>query len=449
MSSFNSSPNATKEFFDKLNTKAQEILKNESLIQWIGKVNKISGLMLEATIPNAHIGEICIIKTDSGEIRKAEIVGFKDDTSMLLVLGAGGGLHQGAKVYPTGKTLQIPCGWNMLGRIIDSMGNPLDGKELPVVDEWRDVDADPPEAFGRPRIETVFSTGVKAIDGLLTLGEGQRVGLFAGSGVGKSTLMGMIARYSDAEINVIGLVGERGREVQDFIEQSLGEEGLKKSVLIIATGDQPSMFRLKCVFTATTIAEYFRDQGKKVMLMVDSVTRTAMAGREIGLSIGEPPTMKGYTPSVFAMLPRLLERAGKSKDGSITAIYSTLVDGDDFNEPIADCVRGVLDGHILLSRAVAARNHFPAIDILGSVSRLFTEITSKEHQKAAGNMRNMMATYAKNEDLVTIGAYEGGNPELDHAIHSQSSINSFLKQGVYDSVDFDDSINELTQIGGE
>jgi flagellum-specific ATP synthase len=281
----------------------------------------------------------------------------------------------------------------------------------------------------------------------LTLGVGQRIGLFAGSGVGKSTLMGMIARYSDAEVNVIALVGERGREVQDFIEASLGEEGLKKSVVVIATSDQPAMFRLKCLFTATTMAEYFRDKNKKVMLMVDSVTRTAMAGREVGLSVGEPPTMKGYTPSVFAMLPRILERAGLSKAGSITAIYSTLVDGDDFNEPIADTVRGILDGHILLSRDIAAKNHFPAINILGSVSRLFTELADQDHQKAAGDIRNMMATYQKSEDLITIGAYtKGTDPRLDRAIMLQDPTNDFLKQATHAPTNFEETIRHLKEI---
>lgn len=429
---------------------AKDTLKEGKLKRWIGTVTKIVGLMIECRIPGAMIGELCEIVTENGDKRLAEVVGFKEDSSILLLLGAGGGLHQGSKVYPTGKTLQIPVGEAMLGRIVDSLGRPLDGKPLSGIKEWRGIDADPPEAYGRPRIDEVFSTGVRAIDALLTLGVGQRVGLFAGSGVGKSTLMGMIARYSDAEVNVIALVGERGREVQDFIEASLGEEGLKKSVVVIATSDQPAMFRLKCLFTATTMAEYFRDRGKKVMLMVDSVTRTAMAGREVGLSVGEPPTMKGYTPSVFAMLPRILERAGRSKEGSITAIYSTLVDGDDFNEPIADTVRGILDGHILLSRDIAAKNHFPAINILGSVSRLFTELADKEHQVAAGDIRNMMATYQKSEDLITIGAYtKGTDPRLDRAIMLEEPINNFLKQATHSPTSFEETIQALKEISGQ
>jgi flagellum-specific ATP synthase len=435
------------QMINAIREQADKVINGEKLARWVGSVSKIVGLMIECRIPGAMIGELCEIVTDNGDRRLAEVVGFKDDTCILLLLGAGGGLHQGSKVYPTGKTLQVPVGKAMLGRIVDSLGRPLDGKSLSGIKDWRGIDADPPEAYGRPRIDEVFSTGVKAIDSLLTLGVGQRVGLFAGSGVGKSTLMGMIARYSDADVNVIGLVGERGREVQDFIEESLGKEGIKKSVLIIATSDQPAMFRLKCLYTATTLAEYFRDQGKKVMLMVDSVTRTAMAAREVGLSIGEPPTMKGYTPSVFAMLPRVLERAGRSKQGSITAIYSTLVDGDDFNEPIADTVRGILDGHILLSRDIAARNHFPAINVLGSVSRLFTELAGKEHQAAAGDIRNLMATYLKSEDLITIGAYnKGTDPRLDRAIDLQDPINSFLKQATHEPIKFDDTIRQLKQI---
>ncbi|MDJ0626386.1 MAG: FliI/YscN family ATPase [Candidatus Caenarcaniphilales bacterium] len=435
------------ELLDSVKDKANRVINGDKLTRWIGSVSKIVGLMIECRIPGATIGELCEIVTDSGEKRLAEVVGFKDETSILLLLGAGGGLHQGSKVYPTGKTLQVPVGNGLLGRILDSLGQPLDGKALSGIKEWRGIDSDPPEAFGRPRIDEVFSTGVRAIDGLLTLGVGQRVGLFAGSGVGKSTLMGMIARYSDSDVNVIALVGERGREVQDFIEESLGEEGMKKSVVIIATSDQPAMFRLKCLYTATTMAEYFRDKGKKVLLMVDSVTRMAMAGREVGLSIGEPPTMKGYTPSVFAMLPRILERAGRSKRGSITGIYSTLVDGDDFNEPIADTVRGILDGHILLSRDIAAKNHFPAINVLGSVSRLFTELADQEHQQAAGDIRNMMATYQKSEDLITIGAYQSGSdPNLDRSITLQDPINNFLIQKTHEATEFKDSISQLNQI---
>ena len=431
----------------KISERVHSLIRQENLVRWIGSVNKIVGLTLECTIPGALLGEVCRIVTTNGEEKLAEVVGFKGELALLVLLGAGEGLHQGSKVYRTGKILEIPVSEDLLGRILDSLGMPLDGKPLEGSYEYRGIDADPPEAFGRPRIKEVFSTGVRAIDSLLTLGIGQRVGLFAGSGVGKSTLMGMIARYSDSDVNVISLVGERGREVQDFIEESLGEEGLKKSVVVVATSDQPSMFRLKCLYTATTIAEYFRDQGKKVLLMVDSVTRTAMAGREVGLSLGEPPTMKGYTPSVFAMLPRILERAGKSKQGSITAIYSTLVDGDDFNEPIADTVRGILDGHILLSRDIASKNHFPAINILGSVSRLFTELANEEHKQAAAELRNLMATYQKSEDLITIGAYEKGtDPKIDRSIDLQEGTEAFLKQGTFSPSSFEETIDGLLSL---
>jgi len=426
------------------------IIAKENFVRWIGSVSKIIGLTLECTIPGALLGEVCEIVTDSGEKKFAEVVGFRGEKTLLVLLGSSGGLHQGSKVYRTGKILQIPVGQSLLGRVLDSLGKPIDGKPLGDFQEYRGIDADPPEAFGRPRIKEVFSTGVRAIDGFLTLGVGQRVGLFAGSGVGKSTLLGMIARYSDSEINVISLVGERGREVQDFIEESLGEEGLKKSVVVIATSDQPSMFRMKCLYTATTIAEYFRDQGKKVMLMVDSVTRMAMAGREVGLSLGEPPTMKGYTPSVFAMLPRVLERAGNSKRGSITAIYSVLVDGDDFNEPIADTTRGILDGHILLSRDLAEKNHFPAINVLGSISRLFTELAQDQHKQATAELRNLLAVYQKSEDLITIGAYEKGtDTKVDRAIDLQEPIEDLLKQDTYSPTRFEETIESLVSIASQ
>ena len=418
-------------------------LNQLKLSRWIGRINKITGLLVEATLPGAVMGELCELETESGERRLAEVVGFRDQRAILLVLGAGGGLYHGAAVHPTGRQLQIALSPDLLGRTLDSLGQPLDGLPPVVADEWRTVDNDPPEAYGRPRIDQVFETRVKAIDGLLTMGVGQRIGLFAGSGVGKSTMMGMIAKYGRADVNVISLVGERGREVQDFIEESLGPEGLKRSVVVIATSDQPPMFRLKCLYTATTIAEYFRDQGNNVLLMVDSVTRTAMAAREVGLSVGEPPTMKGYTPSVFAILPRLMERAGYSKYGSITGLYSVLVDGDDFNEPIADTARGILDGHILLSRQLAARNHFPAINVLGSISRLFTEVTTKEQQQLAGQLRDLMARYEKSEDLISIGAYTGGDERLDRAIALQDGINGFLRQPTDEPVPYEQMFNQL------
>lgn len=415
--------------------------------QWCGYVSKVVGLLLEAQLPGAMVGEICTVVTDRGEEKLAEVVGFRGDVCLLLLLVEGHGVNQGCKVYPTGKPMQIGVGPELLGRVVDALGEPMDKKPTPQYEEFREIEQRAPDSYGRPRIHDVLSTGVRAIDGPLTLGIGQRIGLFAGTGVGKSTTMGMIARYCEADINVIALVGERGREVQDFIEQSLGEEGIKRSVVVIATGDQPAMMRMKCLLTATTIAEYFRDCGKNVMLMVDSVTRMAMAARDVGLAVGEPPTMKGYTPSVFSLIPRVLERAGKSQDGSITAIYAVLVEGDDMNEPISDTVRGVLDGHIVLSRKIAAKNHYPAIDVLASVSRLFPEITNEEHQQAAGALRNSMATYSTNEDLITIGAYEkGSNAEVDMAIGLKPSVDSFLKQGIYEAVDFEDTTSQLKNI---
>lgn len=415
--------------------------------KWFGYVSKVVGLLLEAQLPGAMVGEVCTVVTEKGDKKSAEVVGFRNNICLLLLLEDGKGVSQGCKVYPSGKTFQVGLSDELLGRVIDAVGEPLDHKPKPLYDEFRDIEQEPPDSYGRPRITEIFSTGVKAIDGLLTLGQGQRVGLFAGSGVGKSTMMGMIARYSEADINVIALVGERGREVQDFIEASLGEEGIKRSVTVIATGDQPAMMRMKCLLTATTIAEYFRDKGKKVLLMVDSVTRMAMAARDVGLAVGEPPTMKGYTPSVFSLIPRVLERAGNSKSGSITAIYSVLVEGDDMNEPIADTCRGVLDGHILLSRKIATKNHYPAIDVLGSVSRLFTEITDDDHQKSAGQMRSSMALYNDNEDLINIGAYERGSSAIiDAAIDKKPKIDQFLQQGIKDSFEYQDTVKQLKSL---
>ena len=436
-----------KNYLDDLQKAVSETLSKTETRKWTGYVNKVVGLLLEAKLPGAMVGELCNVVTDYGEVKPAEVVGFKGDISLLLLLVDGKGVHQGSKIMQTGKLLQVLVGESVLGRILDAFGNPIDGKPLEGNLIPKMLDAPPPEAYGRPRIDTVFSTGVRVIDGLLTLGIGQRIGIFSGSGVGKSTTLGMIARYGDADINVIALVGERGREVQDFIEVSLGEEGLKKSVVIVATSDQPAMLRVKCLYTATTIAEYFRDQGKNVLLMADSITRLAMAARDVGLSVGEPPTMKGYTPSVFAMLPKILERSGRSKAGAITAIYTVLVEGDDFNEPIADAARGILDGHIILSRSIAAKNHYPSVDVLNSVSRLFPELTTKEHQEAAGFMRNMMATYNNAEDLIAVGAYEKGSDQrIDRAVLLKQVIDSFLQQGIFETTSFEETIKLLTVI---
>lgn len=434
-------------YIKDLSTQVQETLSKNETRKWTGYVNKVVGLLLEARLPGAMIGELCNVVTDQGEVKEAEVVGFKGDTSLLLLLVDGKGVHQGSKIMQTGRLLEVLVGEELLGRVIDTFGRPIDGKELKGDLIPRPLDAPPPEAYGRPRIDSVFATGIRVIDGLLTFGLGQRIGIFSGSGVGKSTLLGMIARYGDADVNVIALVGERGREVQDFIDVCLGEEGLQKSVVVVATSDQPAMLRVKCLLTATTIAEYFRDKGKNVLLMADSVTRLAMSARDVGLSVGEPPTMKGYTPSVFALLPKVLERAGRSKTGAITAIYTVLVEGDDFNEPIADAVRAILDGHIILSRTIAARNHYPSVDVLNSVSRLFPDLASKEHQEAFGFIRNMIATYNNSEDLIAIGAYEkGADPRIDKAITLKPVIDSFLQQGIYETTGFEDTLKLLSDI---
>lgn len=434
-------------YIQNLSKAVQEVLSKNETRKWTGYVNKVVGLLLEARLPGAMVGELCHVTTDQGEVKPAEVVGFKGEVSLLLLLVDGRGVHQGSKILQSGRHIEVLVGEELLGRVVDAFGRPLDGYELSSNLIPKMLDAPPPEAYGRPRIDTVFATGIRVIDGLLTLGVGQRIGIFSGSGVGKSTMLGMIARYGDADVNVIALVGERGREVQDFIEVSLGEEGLKKSVVIVATSDQPAMLRIKCLLTATTIAEYFRDQGKNVLLMADSVTRLAMAARDVGLSVGEPPTMKGYTPSVFAMLPKVLERSGRAKTGSITAIYTVLVEGDDFNEPIADAVRSILDGHIILSRTIAARNHFPSVDVLNSVSRLFPELADKEHQEAAGFMRNMIVTYNNSEDLIAIGAYEkGADPRVDKAVLLKPVIDSFVQQGIFETTSFEETKKLLIDI---
>ncbi|OGC32326.1 EscN/YscN/HrcN family type III secretion system ATPase, partial [candidate division WOR-1 bacterium RIFOXYB2_FULL_48_7] len=343
--------------------------------------------------------------------------------------------------------LMARVGPEILGRVLGGLGEPIDGKGPLLSEEDRPLDADPPDPVKRPRVTEVLKVGVRAIDGMLTIGRGQRMGIFAGSGVGKSTLMGMIARNADADINVISLVGERGREVRDFIEESLGEEGLRKSVVVVATSDQPPLIRLKAAFVATAIAEYFRDLGKQVILMMDSVTRFAMAQREIGLAAGEPPTTKGYTPSVFALMPRLMERSGTSELGSITAFYTILVEGDDFNEPIADHARSILDGHIMLSRELAARNHYPSIDVPHSVSRLMTNLVADEQKAAAGKLREVLARYAEAEDLINIGAYvKGSNPKIDYALSKIDQVNEFLKQGTFEKIDFMTTVNRLINI---
>lgn len=418
------------------------------LVRVIGKVVQVVGLIIEAQVGGVSVGDICSIRIEKDNRDSfAEVVGFRENRVLLMPLGSTAGISPGAQVIAAGKPLMAKVGNDLLGRILGGLGEPIDSK-VPIRGEHdAPLDADPPDPVKRPRVTEVLKVGIRAIDGMLTIGRGQRIGIFAGSGVGKSTLMGMIARNAEADVNVIALVGERGREVRDFIEESLGEEGLKKSVVIAATSDQPPLIRLKAAFVATAIAEYFRNQNKKVILMMDSVTRFAMAQREIGLAAGEPPTTKGYTPSVFALLPRLMERSGTSVVGSITAFYTILVEGDDFNEPIADHSRSILDGHIVLSRALAARNHYPAIDVPHSVSRLMVNLVSDEHREAAGRLREVLARYTEAEDLINIGAYvKGSNPKIDYALSKIDQVNSFLKQGTFDKVAYEETVSQLLDI---
>lgn len=423
-------------------------LENNRFYTIAGKVTQVIGLTIIVEGIKSFVGEVCEILLDEGnqDSVMAEVVGFKGQQVLLMPLGDLKGVGSGCKVIPTGKMLTVPVGDALLGHILDGLGNPMEGKIEPLKESYS-VERMPPNPLKRKRINRIMQTGVKAIDGLLTCGEGQRVGIFAGSGVGKSTLLGMISRYSDADINVIALIGERGREVRDFIEKDLGEDGLKKSVVVCATSDQPALIRIKGAYVATSIAEYFRDKGMKVMLMMDSVTRFAMAKREVGLAIGEPPATKGYTPSVFAELPKLLERSGTSEQGSITAFYTVLVDGDDMNEPISDAVRGILDGHIVLSRKLAGQNHFPAIDVQQSISRLAKEIVTEEQDQLAGEIRTNLAAYEKSEDLINIGAYaKGSNPKIDRAIELYGPINAFLMQNVNEKAEINDTLESMREI---
>ncbi|GGF96729.1 flagellar protein export ATPase FliI [Paenibacillus aceti] len=401
-----------------------------------GKVTQVIGLMIESEGPDASIGDVCYIYPNkSSQPLLAEVVGFRDNKVLLMPLGELQSIGPGCDVVGTGKPLTVQVGSELLGKVLDGLGQPLDGSMLPSRLGHYSTFAKPINPLSRPRVAEPISIGVRAIDGLLTIGKGQRVGIFAGSGVGKSTLMGMIARNTSADVNVIALIGERGREVMDFIERDLGPEGLERSVVIVATSDQPALIRMKGALIATTIAEYFRDRGLNVMLMMDSVTRYAMALREVGLAVGEPPAMRGYTPSVFAALPKLMERAGTGPAGSITAFYTVLVDGDDMNEPIADAVRGILDGHIVLNRSIANKGHFPAIDILASISRVMKDIVTKEQNEAAENYKRLLAVYKESEDLINIGAYQqGSNAEIDEAISFIQSIWAFSKQKVDEKV---------------
>ncbi|MBV8748233.1 MAG: flagellar protein export ATPase FliI [Candidatus Eremiobacteraeota bacterium] len=416
-------------------------MADAELIRTNGKVSQVIGTVIESNGPPMAIGETASITyRRSASPVLAEAVGFRDAKVLLMPLGELGGIAAGSDVVALGKPLQVGLSDALLGRVLDGLGRPIDGQG-PLVDARRaEIGGSPPSALNRRRVTEPLGVGIRTIDGLLTVGKGQRVGIFAGSGVGKSTCLGMIARNTAADVNVIALVGERGKEVRDFLERDLGEAGLKRSIVVVATSDQPALVRIKAAFVATRIAEFFRDHGLDVMLMMDSVTRFAMAQREVGLAIGEPTTTRGYTPSVFALLPKLLERTGTSEHGTITALYTVLVDGDDMNEPVADAVRSILDGHIVLSRKLAAANHYPAIDVLGSVSRVMPDVVPPSHLTSASAVRDVLATYREAEDLVNIGAYvAGSNPRVDHALARIDAVRQFQRQGIYERSSFEDA----------
>jgi type III secretion protein N (ATPase) len=420
------------------------LLKDAPLYRVRGRVTELTGLVIKASVPGARVGELVLIQGHGRAAVKAEVVGFQGDEVMLMPLGELYGIGPDSEVLPTGRPLSIKCGEALLGRVLNGIGEPMDGKPLPEgLIDWS-VDRDCPDPFKRQRIDRPLSLGVRCIDGLLTVGEGQRVGLFAGSGVGKSTLMGQIARNTRADLSVVALIGERGREVREFIEDALGEEGMKRTVLVCATSDQPSLVRLRAAYVATAIAEYFRERGGNVLFMLDTVTRLARAQREIGLAIGEPPARQGYPPSVFSLLPRILERTGNSEKGRCTALYTCLVAGGDMEEPIADEVRGILDGHFILDRALGERNQWPAMDVLASLSRVMNGIVSKEHKKAASKLRETLSTYEKQRDLILLGAYQyGTDPRTDHAIDKYDAIIDFLKQDTHSNSPFEETVEKL------
>ena len=427
--------------FNKYKSRIRKIpmIKNK------GYVDQVIGLIIYSVGPRASIGELCYINNGNEQI-PAEVVGFRDDRILLMPLGIFTGIRPGTEVVGTGKTLNVKVSEKLRGRVLDALGNPMDGLEE-VDGRTYPLSNTPPHPLKRKRIDDVLQVGVKVLDGMLTCGVGQRLGIFAGSGVGKSTLLGMISRNSKADINVIALIGERGREVKEFLEKDLGTEGLERSIVVVASSDQPALYRIKGAYTATAIAEYFRDKGYNVMLMMDSVTRFAMAQRELGLAIGEPPATKGYTPSVFAELPKLLERAGASDKGTITGLYTVLVDGDDMNEPIADAVRGILDGHIVLSRKIAMQNHYPSVDILNSVSRVMKDIVTNEHYNISQSIKELAAVYNEAKDLIDVGAYvKGSNPKIDLAIKKIDNINNFLKQDVYENYSLAETVDIMKKI---
>lgn len=419
-------------------------IEDDTFFLKLGKVVNVVGLTIESAGPDARLGDICEIYPGEENALpiKAEVVGFKDKKTLLMPYEAVDGIGLGCIVQNSGLPLSVQVSDELLGETLDGLGRPISGKTFQ--GQNYPVEAMPPDPMSRTIIDQVLPLGVKAVDGLITVGKGQRIGIFAGSGVGKSTLMGMFARNTKADINVIALIGERGREVREFIERDLGEEGMKRSVVVVATSDRPALERNKAAKTATAIAEYFRDQGKDVLLMMDSLTRFSMAQREIGLASGEPPVSRGYPPSVYSEMPKLLERAGRASKGSITGLYTVLVDGDDFNEPITDTARSILDGHIMLNRKLGHKNHYPAIDILQSISRCMSQIATREHKQAAGKLKNVMATYNEAEDLINIGAYKSGsNPGIDYAISKIDAVNEFLCQAVEDKFDFETSVSMM------
>lgn len=426
-------------------------VKNLPSGEKVGKVLRIIGLVIEADGPEASIGDLCYIFNSMNDKPVfAEVVGFQEKKILLMPLGSMEGLKPGAIVTNTKESMKIKVGDMLLGRVLDGLGEPIDSKGEIKSNIYYSTSQKISNPLVRKPIDEVITLGIRSVDAFSTVGKGQRMGIFAGSGVGKSTTMAMMARNTDADVNVIALIGERGREVREFIEKTLGDDGLKRSVVVVATSEQPSLVKIKAAFVATTIAEYFRDQGKDVLFMLDSVTRIAMAQREVGLAIGEPPATRGYTPSVFALMPKILERTGTSDKGTITGLYTVLVEGDDFNEPISDTVRSILDGHIMLSRELAHKNHYPAVDILQSISRVMSEIATPEHKKAAGDLRNLLSVYNKNADLINIGAYvRGSDKNVDRALRLMDDINSFLQQTIDDKTDFDSTIKRLMEISAK
>jgi len=425
-----------------------KIIEQTKSIREIGRITEIIGLIIEADGPDSSIGDLCYIynKLDAEPVF-AEVVGFKENKILLMPLCNMEGIQPGAIVVNSGGAMKIEVGDRLLGRVLDGLGRPIDTLGEMHLNETKSTSAELINPLRRKQINEPLSLGIKSIDGLITVGKGQRMGIFAGSGVGKSTTIGMIAKNTSADLNVIALIGERGREVREFIEKILGPEGMKRTVVIAATSEQPSLVKIKAAFVATSIAEYFRDKGKDVLFMLDSVTRIAMAQREVGLAVGEPPATRGYTPSVFTLMPKLMERTGCNDKGTITGLYTVLVEGDDFNEPISDTARSILDGHIMLSRDLAHKNHYPAVDILQSISRVMPDITTNEHRQVAGKLRTLLAVYKENEDLINIGAYvRGSNPDCDNAIRLMPKINDFLQQSVTDKIDYDTTLKELNAV---